>query len=114
MNASDLTGDELVQVLATLGGPHRMRVLGALAGGRAYVAQLVRELGISRTLLQIHLKRLETAGLVTAHVELSDDGRALKFYELRPLSLHLTPKVLAAAAATITTTDDSTDPKRGR
>ena len=64
----ELTGDRLVEVLATLASPHRLRVLAALTGGRTYVSQLARDLGISRALLQVHLKKLEKAGLVTAIV----------------------------------------------
>ena len=98
----NLSGDELVQVLATLASPHRMRVLAALSAGRNYVSQLAREVGISRALLQVHLKRLEKAGLVSAQLELSDDGKAMKYYEVRPFELHLDPQTLAAAAATLT------------
>jgi hypothetical protein len=43
------------------------------------------------------------AGLVTAHLELSEDGKALKFYQPAPFSLLITPEVVAAAAATLTT-----------
>jgi len=102
MSQDSLTGDELVRVLATLGSPHRVRVLAALTLGRAYVSQLARDVGISRALLQVHLKKLERAGLVTAHLELSDDGKALKFYEIAPFSLHLTPAAMVAAAASLT------------
>jgi DNA-binding transcriptional ArsR family regulator len=104
MNAADLTGDELVQVLATLASPHRMRVLAALSGGRNYVSRLARDLNISRALLQVHLKRLEKAGLVSAHLELSEDGKAMKFYEVTPFVLHLTPQALVTATATLTDT----------
>jgi DNA-binding transcriptional ArsR family regulator len=97
----ELTGDELVAVLGTLASPHRLRVLAALAGGRAYVSQLARDLGISRALLQVHLKKLEKAGLVTAHLELSADGKAMKFYEVVPFVLHLDPVAVAAACATL-------------
>src|SRR4051794_14290495 len=96
----ELSGDRLVEVLATLASPHRLRVLAALTGGRAYVSQLARDLGISRALLQVHLKKLEKAGLVTAHLELSVDGKALKYYEAVPFSLHLTPDVVAGAPTT--------------
>ncbi|GAA2874942.1 transcriptional regulator [Actinoplanes cyaneus] len=106
MQTDDLTGDDLVGVLATLANPHRMRVLAALAGGRNYVSQLARELGISRALLQVHLKRLEKAGLVSATLELSEDGKAMKFYEVTPFELHLTPQALAAAALTLTDPND--------
>jgi DNA-binding transcriptional ArsR family regulator len=96
-----LTGDSLVQVLATLASPHRLRVLAALAAGPTYVSQLARDLGISRALLQVHLKKLEKAGLVSAHVEVSEDGKAMKFYEVVPFSLHLTPQAVVAANATL-------------
>jgi DNA-binding transcriptional ArsR family regulator len=98
---TELTGDELVLMLGTLASPHRIRVLAALADGRAYVSQLARDVGISRALLQVHLKKLERAGLVTAHLELSEDGKAMKFYEVVPFALHLTPAVVAAASATL-------------
>lgn len=101
MTTSELSGDELVQVLATLANPHRLRVLAALTAGRNYVSQLARELGISRALLQVHLRKLEAAGLVTAHLELSEDGKALKFYEVVPLDLHLTPGIIVVAARTL-------------
>jgi DNA-binding transcriptional ArsR family regulator len=106
MSKEQLTGDALIEMLGALASPHRLRVLAALAGGRVYVSQLARDLGISRALLQVHLKKLEKAGLVTAHLELSEDGKALKFYQAAPFSVLLTPEVVAAAVATLTT-----DPK---
>jgi DNA-binding transcriptional ArsR family regulator len=102
MKMSDLTGDAVVGLLGALANPHRLRVVAALAGGRSYVSELARALGISRPLLQVHLRRLEGAGLVTATMEISEDGKAMKFYELRPFDLALTPATLAAAAATVT------------
>ncbi len=45
-----MTGDDLLQVLATLANPHRLRVVAALAAQRNYVSQLARELDISRAL----------------------------------------------------------------
>ncbi|WP_026923654.1 ArsR/SmtB family transcription factor [Glycomyces arizonensis] len=96
------TGDDLVAMLATLASPHRMRVVAALAGGRNYVSQLARDLGISRALLQVHLKKLEAAGLVTSQLEVSDDGKAMNFYEVVPFSVHLTPERVERASATLT------------
>lgn len=96
------TGDELVRVLATLANPHRMRVVAALAGERRYVSDLARGLGISRALLQLHLKKLEAAGLVTSTLELSTDGKAMKFYELVPFDIGLTPTSVARAAGDLT------------
>jgi predicted transcriptional regulator len=95
------TGDELVRLLATLSNPHRLRVVAALAGGRNYVSRLARELGISKALLQVHLKKLETAGLVSSRLELSDDGKAMKFYEVNPFAVHLTPQDIVTAVRTL-------------
>ncbi|WP_433345468.1 ArsR/SmtB family transcription factor [Microtetraspora malaysiensis] len=103
MSDSALTGDDLVRVLATLSNPHRLRVIAALAGGRNYVSRLARELGISRALLQVHLKKLEAAGLVSSQLELSEEGKAMKYYELRGFSIHLTPELILDAVRTLTT-----------
>ena len=96
------TGDELVALLAALANPHRMRVVAALAGGRNYVSQLARDLGISRALLQVHLKKLEASGLVTSTLEVSEDGKAMNYYEVAPFAVHLTPETVERASATLT------------
>jgi DNA-binding transcriptional ArsR family regulator len=95
------SGDGLVEILATLANPQRLRVIAALGQERNYVSQLARSLGISRPLLQVHLKRLQSAGLVRSHIELSEDGKAMNFYELVPFHLELTPATLAAAAVAL-------------
>ncbi|TDB76772.1 ArsR family transcriptional regulator [Micromonospora sp. KC723] len=105
MSADAPTGDELVRVMATLANPHRVRVVAALVRERNYVSQLARELGISRALLQVHLRKLEAAGLVSAHLELSEDGKAMKFYEVNQFMFTVTPEALAAAAETLTASD---------
>jgi predicted transcriptional regulator len=97
----DMTGDELLRVLATLANPHRLRVVAALADERNYVSELARELGISRALLQVHLRKLEAAGLVSAEIEVSEDGKAMKFYDVKPFALHLTPGSITAAVRTL-------------
>jgi predicted transcriptional regulator len=106
MNFEDITGDALLKVLATLANPHRIRVVAALAGERTYVSQLARDLGISRALLQVHLRKLEAAGLVSASVEVSADGKAMKFYEVTPFALTLTPERIRIAACTLSATSD--------
>lgn len=101
MTAAPPGGDDLVRILAALASPHRMRVIGALAGGRNYVSRLARELGISRALLQVHLRKLEAVGLVSSELEFSEDGKALKFYEIVPFDISLTPRVIEDAIRTI-------------
>ena len=96
-------GDQLVATLAALANPHRMRIVAALAGGgRNYVSQLARELGISRPLLHLHLQKLQEAGLVTSKLELSQDGKALNYFEVSAFAFHLTPAAIADAAKSLT------------
>lgn len=104
------SGDQLVEMLAALANPIRLRILATLTGGRDYVSHLAREIGISRPLLHMHLQRLEAAGLVLGTLELSDDGKAMKYFEVADLDLHLTAESLAAAAATLTRPDPSPGP----
>ncbi|MEU5153701.1 transcriptional regulator [Glycomyces sp. NPDC021274] len=96
------TGDDLVALLAALASPHRLRVVAALAGGRNYVSQLARDLGISRALLQVHLKKLEASGLVTSAIEVSEDGKAMNYYEVVPFAVHLTPETVERASTSLT------------
>ncbi|RKN42913.1 ArsR/SmtB family transcription factor [Streptomyces hoynatensis] len=95
------TGEQLLKVLSALSNPHRMRIIAALAVERNYVSRLARETGMSRPLLHMHLQRLEAAGLVTGSLELSDDGKAMKFFDVAPFIYELTPQTIAAAAETL-------------
>ncbi len=98
-----MAGDRLLAALGALANPHRLRVIAALAGGgRNYVSQLAREIGISRPLLHLHLQKLEDAGLVTSQLELSQDGKALNYFEVTEFAFHLTPSAVADAAKTLT------------
>jgi DNA-binding transcriptional ArsR family regulator len=92
-----LDQDKLLAIGDALGNPHRLRILAALAGGREYVSELARRLGLSRPLLYMHLEKLEAAGLVRGALELSQDGKAMKYYELTDFDLRLTPKTIADA-----------------
>jgi DNA-binding transcriptional ArsR family regulator len=89
--------EELLAVLTAIANPLRLRVIAELRGGRVHVSELARRLGISRPLLYMHLDRLEKAGLVTGHLELSEDGKAMKYYELAPFELRLTADIITNA-----------------
>jgi DNA-binding transcriptional ArsR family regulator len=102
------TGDQLLAMLAALSNPHRLRIVAALsAGGRNYVSQLARELGISRPLLHLHLQKLEDAGLVAGQLELSADGKALNYFEVTTFDVELTPARIAEAAHTLSHNPES-------
>ncbi len=97
------SGDDLLAMLAALANPHRLRIIAALAsGGRNYVSRLAREIGISRPLLHLHLQKLEEAGLVASQLELSHDGKALNYFEVKDFGIELTPAAITEAAKSLT------------
>jgi DNA-binding transcriptional ArsR family regulator len=89
--------EHLLALLAAVGHNQRLRVLASLQDGRVHVSELARRLGLSRPLLYMHLERLEKAGLVAGRLELSDEGRAMKYFELVPFDIHITIEIIAAA-----------------
>jgi DNA-binding transcriptional ArsR family regulator len=92
---SDKAG--LLAVLTAVANVQRMRVVAELTGGRVHVSELARRLGMSRPLLYMHLDRLEKAGLVTGQLELSEDGKAMKYYELAPFDIRITAETITEA-----------------
>lgn len=98
---TERTGDQLLSALSALANPHRLRIVAALTQGRTYVSQLARDLGIGRPLLHMHLQRLEAAGLVTSRLELSEDGKAMRYVEVAPFLLDVSPAGIAAAVETL-------------
>ncbi len=93
------TSEELLATLTAIAHPFRLRIIAELAGGRVHVSELARRLGMSRPLLYMHLDRLEKAGLVTGHLELSDDGKAMKYFELVPFEVRVTAETVLSALA---------------
>ena len=97
-----LEGDKLLAQMAALANPHRLRIIAALeAQGRNYVSQLARELDIGRPLLHLHLQKLEEAGLVRSQLELSNDGKALNYFEVTNFHLRLNPATISEAAKSL-------------
>jgi DNA-binding transcriptional ArsR family regulator len=84
-------------MLTAVAHPLRLRIIAELTGGRVHVSELARRLGMSRPLLYMHLDRLEKAGIVTGQLELSEDGKAMKYYALTPFELVVTPETVVAA-----------------
>jgi len=93
------TSEELLATLTAIAHPFRLRIIAELAGGRVHVSELARRLGMSRPLLYMHLDRLEKAGLVRGSLELSDDGKAMKYFELVPFDLRVTAETVVEALA---------------
>ncbi|MEW2387176.1 winged helix-turn-helix domain-containing protein [Streptomyces venezuelae] len=108
-----MNSEELLAFLSAVGHAQRIRIITELAPGQLYVSELARRLGVSRPLLYMHLERLEKAGLVVGRLELSDDGKALKYFELAPFDVRLNVDTILAAvrqdAADASRTQDEAD-----
>ena len=109
MESEEMTGADLLAACSALANPHRLRILGALADGRQYVSLLARQLGMSRPLLHMHLQKLQGAGLVTGSLELSEDGKAVKYFEAVPFALEITPQFVKSVLPTL---PEPTDPRK--
>lgn len=99
---SPLTNYEAyIPIFDALSHPVRIKIVGILAEGRQYVSELARLVNISRPLLYMHLKKLEAARLVTSAMELSDSGKAMKYYALSDFELRISKELLAILAREI-------------
>ena len=96
MSSGDpIPGAQLAEVIAALDHPTRRRIVATLLVRGTHVSQLARDLEVSRPVLHVHLARLQEAGLVTSSLRFSDDGKALRHFELQPFDIRLTPEVIA-------------------
>ncbi len=102
-----MDAEQLASRLAAIASVQRLRILANLAEGTTHVSELARRVEMSRALLYMHLTKLEEAGYVTGHLELSDDGKALKLFELVPFSLTIDAATIVAAVALTNETNES-------
>jgi ArsR family transcriptional regulator len=87
--------EELAAKLSALGHPVRLRIIKDLADGEKYLSEIAKNVGISRALAKVHLKKLREAGLVeTRVVTLEDEAKALRYYKLLHFEIHLSPSEL--------------------
>lgn len=101
------SGDDLVKVFDSLSHPMRIQIMGVLAQGRQYVSELARTVNISRPLLYMHLQKLETAKLIKGNLEISEDGKAMKYYEIQQFDLQVTPNTLFEFSKSVTIKKDT-------
>ena len=76
-----------------------MRILSQIVSEPRHVSELARRVQMSRPLLYMHLTKLEEAGFVAGHHELTPDGKALKLFHALPFSSTLDLATLSAAVA---------------
>ena len=93
--------EDYISVFDALSHPVRIKIIGILAEGRQYVSELARLVNISRPLLYMHLKKLETARLVTSAMEISESGKAMKYYALEDFELQITKELLRGLSQNI-------------
>lgn len=101
MTREQRDGDQLLALLAALANPIRMRIVAALTESSTYVSQLARDLGISRPLLHMHLQKLEAAGVVVGRMEVSEDGKAMRFVSVTEFVQQLDAATIARAASSL-------------
>lgn len=94
--------EDYINVFDALSHPARIKIIGILAEGRQYVSELARLVNISRPLLYMHLKKLETAHLVTSEMEISKNGKAMKYYILESFEVQITKELLNSLSKDIT------------
>lgn len=81
---------KLAEILNTLGNEHSLKIIGILADGERYVSELAKEVGVSRPLLYLHLKKLENVGLVESEIRHFDEPPyTKKFYKAKDFELTL-------------------------
>ena len=80
----------LAELLNALGNEHSLKIIAILAGSECYVSELAKEVGISRPLLYLHLKKLENAGLVESEIRhFEAPPYTKKFYKAKNFELIL-------------------------
>ncbi len=75
----------LARLLDGLGHALRLRIVALLyLRGEMYLSEIASELGVSRALAKVHLKKLESAGIVESRVVV-EPGKAVarRFYRLK-------------------------------
>jgi DNA-binding transcriptional ArsR family regulator len=82
--------------LSALGHPTRLRILMELTKGENYLSEIAKNVGISRALAKVHLKKLRKTGLVQSQIlTLEEEARALRFYKILDFSFNISTESLS-------------------
>ncbi|WP_230972244.1 ArsR/SmtB family transcription factor [Archaeoglobus neptunius] len=84
---------DIVNLGDALSHPLRIKVLKMLMDRELSVYELAKELGISRQLLYLHLKKLEKAGLVESDLRL-EGSRAKKYYKAKHFNFSISNEII--------------------
>ncbi len=85
----------LANKLDALGHPLRLRIIATIYQKEMYLNEIANNVGISRALAKIHLKKLEKSGIVKSRIVTAEaEAKALRYYELQPFDIHVSPQIL--------------------
>ncbi len=105
--------EDLARLLDALAHPLRLRIVALLwRRGDMYLAEIAECLGVSRALAKIHLKKLESSGIVGSRVVV-ENGKAVarRYYHLRWRDVVcISPEIIASI---IESEGDEHDGERG-
>ena len=93
--------EDYTKLFDALSHPMRIKAIGILSEKRRYVSELAKIMKMSRPLLYMHIKKLEEAAIITGSYEISEFGKTMKYYEVKPFTIHLTPDLLTEISKTI-------------
>jgi len=83
-----VTLPNLAKLLGFLGNEQRLNILKAIIDDEKFAREISEEVGISRPLVNIYLKQLEKAGLVTGTNRIGEEPPYLKrYYKAMPFEL---------------------------
>ncbi|MHA2426128.1 MAG: ArsR/SmtB family transcription factor [Candidatus Thorarchaeota archaeon] len=93
--------EALAKILSILGNETRLKVIAALQDGKMFIQELSQSLGVSYPLLHLHLKNLESNGIVRSEYSVgSDKSRRYvkRYFELVDFNIEISPDVVAKIA----------------
>jgi predicted transcriptional regulator len=90
--------EDLTNLLSLLGNKTRLRVIAALQNGKMFIQELSQALSVSYPLLHLHLKNLESNGIVRSEYSVGTDKTrryVKRYFELVDFKLEISPKAIA-------------------
>lgn len=86
--------NQLLLLSKALGNPLRLEILTILNKGGRYISELARELNTGRTVMYLHLNKLEEAGIISGEHKISNEGKSLKYYYINEFYFTIDNKLI--------------------
>ena len=93
--------EALAKILTILGNETRLKVIAALQDGKMFIQELSQSLGVSYPLLHLHLKNLESNGIVKSEYSVGTDKTrryVKRYFELVDFRIEVSPELIAKIA----------------